>query len=259
MRRETVRAYWWNESPNFGDALTPILLDRLFGVHTEWASLVDAEVTACGSVMQWITPVVPVRREPLHVWGSGYIFAEEPAPPAGSVVCSAVRGAESARMSGLSTTVALGDPGLLVSRVVDAPRVPRHAVGVVPHLWHRSNRTVRDVIARSGAQFIDVAADPHEVVAAIAACEFVISSSLHGLVIADSFGIPNAWFTVEPELVGREWKFRDYYSAFGITPCPTPLTDGTNVAGVAERVRSQYSRPGLATIQDGLVSAWPLR
>jgi hypothetical protein len=45
--------------------------------------------------------------------------------------------------------------------------------------------------------------------------EFVVSSSLHGLIIADAFGIPNARLRISDRMPGGDWKFMDYFSSVG--------------------------------------------
>jgi pyruvyltransferase len=255
----TIKTYWWDEEPNFGDAMNPLFLDRLFGVNVEWAPLDLAQLTASGSVIQWITPKVPARSEPIYVWGSGYIFPGEPAPPSGSANYCAVRGKQSAAMSGLGQDVVLGDPGLLANLVVPPPSRKRHAVGVVPHLHHRSDPVLLAAIRKSDALFIDVGADPADVLAQIASCEFVFSSSLHGLIVADSYGVPNTWLTLEPPPFGGEWKFRDYYSIFGAAAAPTPVEPGLDLLAIVKRDRDSYSRPGIEARKQALLAAFPFQ
>jgi len=50
----------------------------------------------------------------------------------------------------------------------------------------------------------------------IGACAAVVTTSLHGLVTADAFGIPALWTSLEPQLSGGAFKFLDYESV--ITP-----------------------------------------
>ena len=59
----------------------------------------------------------------------------------------------------------------------------------------------------------------------IASCEYVLSSSLHGLIVSDSFGIPNQRLVVSEKLVGDGYKFNDYYSAFGVKGSIYKLAD----------------------------------
>ena len=44
----------------------------------------------------------------------------------------------------------------------------------------------------------------------------VLSSSLHGLVAADSFGVPNRHIVLSHKPKGDGFKFDDYYSAYGV-------------------------------------------
>ena len=57
------------------------------------------------------------------------------------------------------------------------------------------------------------------------ACDVVLSSAMHGLIAADSLGIPNAWMRLSDRLTGGDWKFRDYYSVFGVEPTALDLKD----------------------------------
>jgi len=65
-------------------------------------------------------------------------------------------------------------------------------------------------------RLIDAGGSVDSVVREIAACAVIASISLHGLVIADSFGIPASWFGLEPGLWGGSFKFQDYESV--VTP-----------------------------------------
>ena len=49
----------------------------------------------------------------------------------------------------------------------------------------------------------------------ISGCTVVFSSSLHGLILADSYGIPNAHIIITNKLQGDTYKFEDYYSGVG--------------------------------------------
>jgi pyruvyltransferase len=46
----------------------------------------------------------------------------------------------------------------------------------------------------------------------LASCDYILSSSLHGLILSDAYGIPNKWISISNNLSGREFKFKDYYS-----------------------------------------------
>jgi hypothetical protein len=99
---------------------------------------------------------------------------------------------------------------------------------------------------------------PADVVGAIAGCDFVLSSSLHGLVVADSFGIPNAWLRVSDRQRGEGFKYRDYYAAFGLE-AGEPWEPGERVPTLADLVAhiGDYRRPGLERLKDRLTASFP--
>ena len=65
------------------------------------------------------------------------------------------------------------------------------------------------------SKFIDVQNEPETVLKEISECENIISTGLHGLIIADSYGIPNCWCEISDKILGNNFKFHDYFSSFG--------------------------------------------
>lgn len=185
----TVAAYWYRREVNFGDLLTPWLLDK-HGIDARWTHPNQAQFFGCGSILQQLP-----RRYRGTIWGAGLI---EP----GRLDLSTAR-VLALRGPLTGTADVYADPGLLVSLYVPRPDV-EHRVGVVSHYI--------DPLPHDGYR-IDVQAHPAQVAGEIARCETIISSSLHGLIVADSLGIPNMW-VYSPKVVGNGFKFADYAASF---------------------------------------------
>ena len=95
----------------------------------------------------------------------------------------------------------------------------KYDVGVIPHMNELKNDM--DTIQRiadsyTNSVIIKVTDDPLEVVRKIAQCCIIVSSSLHGLIVADGFGIPNVHIVITDKLGGDGFKFDDYYSGYGL-------------------------------------------
>ncbi|MGH2618136.1 MAG: hypothetical protein ACRDJC_23150, partial [Thermomicrobiales bacterium] len=82
------------------------------------------------------------------------------------------------------------------------------------------------------------------------------------LIFSDALGVPNAQLKVSDKLVGGDFKFRDYSSAFGADRYRRPL----RAADVADRplddvvnlVRSRFRPPqGITKLQQQLIEALP--
>lgn len=204
-----VPAYWWVGRANFGDDLTPWLLPR-YGVVAVHRRVAEARLAGVGSIIGQLPPHFDGA-----IWGSGLI--EDRSYPLRAAKVLAVRGHLTRERIDAPESVALGDPGLLVARRVRRPAV-RWDVGLIPHADHRSHAAFHALAEAPGlrVRVIDVRRTASRTVREIAACRAVVTTSLHGLVTADAFGIPAAWTTLDPPLSGGDFKFFDYESV--ITP-----------------------------------------
>jgi pyruvyltransferase len=203
----TVSAFWWDLVTNWGDRLTPLLLKRFSQVDATWAPADSAEVVCVGSVLGNLV-------KPTYtgiVLGSGKLFEEGIVPPLAHIM--ALRGPLTAR--GVDGTFAIGDPGLLADELVKVNE-KTHDLGIIPH-WsdHRLERDPRfqkfmPVIIRSNH-------DPLDVIRTIGSCKKIVSSSLHGLILADAFNIPRRF---EPTAAwskeGGDFKVRDHCAAINL-------------------------------------------
>ena len=106
---------------------------------------------------------------------------------------------------------------------------------------------------------IDIKAPVIEFLNQVASCDFIFSSSLHGLIAADSLGIPNKWVKFSDLVLGNGYKFKDYYSVFGLED-EKPLCDFTIIdKKYVESIALNYRRDNLLKIQENLINAFPLK
>ena len=211
MHRNGIKVYWWNPRfGNFGDNLTHLLL-RHYGVAAIHAPPSEARMFCIGSILH----VVPSEFDGL-ILGAGFIDDGPITPlPKAQVLC--VRGPKSRARLGLKEETPLGDPGLLASRLVKGECKKKYTIGIVPHYKDSGFEGFQQLRKAYPAEVcvIDVLRPPSVVIREIAECEFIASSSLHGLVVADSFGIPNMWFSTSDSITGGAYKYEDYFSSHG--------------------------------------------
>jgi pyruvyltransferase len=107
---------------------------------------------------------------------------------------------------------ALGDPALLANELVQVEK--RYNLGLVPH-W--SDRELETRFSEYNPRIIRVTDDPLWVLKEIGQCRKIVSSSLHGIIVADAFGIPRRIETCPTVLrEGGDFKFRDHNAAVGV-------------------------------------------
>jgi hypothetical protein len=126
---------------------------------------------------------------------------------------------------------------------------------------------LNDVIKKNPDIFkvISVAQTPEEVADEIKSCKLVLSSSLHGIIVSDSLGVPNAHLMLSDNLSspnhlrGGEYKFRDYYSGinrkyFNFNPREDDLT---NMSAYDELIKNYEPVKNLEKIQKALIKSFP--
>ena len=210
---QPIKLYWWDIEPNFGDRFMGDLVYRLFGYRCEWASLLECDLIGAGSILD--QPGLADRQQTIQVWGSGFIKPESNGP--NRAVFHLVRGALSrSRLPSAFHNIPLGDPGLLANLIYERAQ-PSGKIGVVPHYVDKESAIIQGMKQDGRFVVLDVADPPSDIARGIASSSLILSSSLHGLIFADSFGVPNAHIILSDGVMGGTYKFRDYFSSVNRT------------------------------------------
>lgn len=258
-----VPVFWYRSFTftNFGDELSWVIIGKLTGRRVVWSPLRRTCLVGVGSVLGWLSRERPLRGSPAlrTVWGSGLMAAQPPGRLSHTRI-HAVRGTRTLDLLEPQDRLhvsAVGDPALLMSRlfpVADVvqrqPVLALHYMDVDPQFVAEVRRAIPDV------QVIDVQQGPLAVSAALARASVVITSGLHPLVIADSYGVPSIRLASDA-LPGDGVKFDDYVSAFdGVDNSVSRealLAAGSHYADLA---RVPISPQRLSAIQDDLLAAF---
>ncbi len=220
MIPSAVGAYWWKGRVNFGDLITPWLLDGL-GKCGVWRCPANASIAATGSILELLPESFRGT-----VIGSGFIRQPTEKRNFKRAKIIAVRGKLTRAALDTPDTIELGDPGLLVAsrfqQKVAGDLNPSGRIGIVPHYVDKHNPYLGRFVDKYPNEIlvIDVERPVDAVLEDISRCRAVVSSSLHGVICAHSFGIPSAWAQFSKLVVGDGYKFRDYFSVFDMDPYP---------------------------------------
>lgn len=261
-----IKLYWWQgdgakdpSARNFGDYLSPLIVEMVSRRAVEFAPVKHADMLAIGTILskERQARLLFLRRR-LHVWGSGAGKAEERFW--GGHHYHAVRGALTRALIDNDTVrPALGDPGLLAAHWLDGKAVPpkEFTLGVVPHFVDQQSPVVEQLGRLPGTRIINVFDPVEDVLQNIRKCHFILSSSMHGLIVSDAFGIPNRRLVLSDK-VRSSLKFQDYYSVFGLSePVPLSPADVLSPAFSPEVLGTDFERPGIGAIQEGLLRSFP--
>ncbi len=197
-----LKCYYYNREQNAGDIFTVWILRKL-GFDTELSTTPDIAVT--GSIMDDCSIFNS------KIWGIGF-HNENDTTKVKLENVYAVRGKLSAKKLGYNGVT--GDPGILASKFYQPRSIKKYKFGIVPHYvdynWFSA-------LHLSDIKVINIQTDNFEFLFdEINECEFILSSSLHGIIFSHSFGIPAIRIKHNEIASKNGFKFKDYYSNFGI-------------------------------------------
>lgn len=210
LGRRVIRAYW-SRIPNWGDALNEFLIPALSGMPVQFTRHPRlAKYLVVGSI-------ISRADSNTVVWGSGAISADVRLSSKPKKVC-AVRGPLTRRLliaQGIDVPEIYGDPALLMPRLYNPDLSARYDVGVIPHHVDRGHPWLENLLGAQDVSVIDVECDTLQFIRNIKQCRRIVSSSLHGLICADAYGIPSTWVEFSNRVIGDGFKFKDYFASIG--------------------------------------------
>lgn len=243
--KKDLDLYYFSKEKNFGDALSPYLIEKITGKSPTLVNeAADGKLVAIGSLINY---------EILHsrsvVWGSGTLrssslndyprlFPLTQSIPAYidrlvnrraiGVDVRAIRGPKTRDLllrCGIDAPEVYGDPAILLPNYYQ-PRddVEKKApIGLIVHFTQEdcfqnvdcSALGIRPISIRRKSN-----AEIEEFIDEVNSCERVYSSSLHGLIVAQAYGIPAQWIQVQdaPIHSDQNHKFLDYFLGIEIEP-----------------------------------------
>lgn len=204
--------YYWQQKAfiNFGDHLSSLLVERIVGkpvrIHKRHPKNQEQKLLAIGSILIF-------ARDKDVIWGTGLNgkLAKKENFSFQNLDVRAVRGPLTRRFLqenfSISCPEVYGDPALLFPYFFpefQRKEEPKYDYIVIPHY------SEKQLFPKDASGKIVYPTDPwQEVIDKITDSRFVISSSLHGVILAEAYGIPARLLRVsenEPLL-----KYQDYY------------------------------------------------
>jgi pyruvyltransferase len=247
-----LQMFYFTKVSNVGDQINPLLISRLFGVDAVLGSQDREHLIATGSLMGF-------ANRHSKIWGTGALHASD--MPAEIVADNiyAVRGKlsyQALRDAGFQLRdIPLGDPGILVSKAFPQKLRPdkKYRLGVCAHYVDRSHPWVQSLLTDPDVLDLNVHADPEEFLTHVAACEAVVSSSLHGLIFAEALDVPNIWIKLSEKVLGGGFKFCDWFSLALMPQREPEAPDGLTAMDCIRKATLH----GMQIDVDGLFGSFP--
>lgn len=217
-----IRLYWWHENrssglENYGDVLSQYLVEKISNQKViaikhpakGWHKYFFKHYVTIGSIISAAT-------KNSIVWGSGIIKKTENIREA---KFTAVRGPKTrARILelGFECPEVYGDPAILLPDYYNPTIEKEYEIGIIPH--YVDYEAVKEALKNEKRiKVINLLTTSIErTTNEILACKHIVSSSLHGVIISQAYGIPALWIKFSNKLSGDNIKFYDYYESMNI-------------------------------------------
>ncbi|ROI12939.1 polysaccharide pyruvyl transferase family protein [Epilithonimonas hominis] len=213
---------------NWGDALNIYLIEKISNKKVLFAydyfTIFQKEIySVIGSVLDYC------NEKKLVVWGSGFISANSRVEVSPKRIL-AVRGKLSRKLlidQNINCEEVYGDPALLLPLYLDCSKTAKkYSYGIIPHYIDLSDRDLLNYCEKNNIKLISVYSSTEDFVKQIHECEIIVSSSLHGLIAAEAYRIPNLWIKTKKSLnKDDDFKFFDYFSSLNLNKQKYELKD----------------------------------
>ncbi|MEK6910834.1 MAG: polysaccharide pyruvyl transferase family protein [Nanoarchaeota archaeon] len=214
-----ILGYYETRFSNFGDQLSRVIVEKLLKREIKTINLandknISGKLLALGSIFHY-------AKSQDIIWGTGInprwqkqkrlsLFFN----PLKDLDIRAVRGPLTRRYleqkMNIDCPEVYGDPALLLPNLFPKLKPnPKKEYGIIPH--------VKDLpLFLDNPNLISPSGDWKKVIKSILKCKLIISSSLHGLIVAEAFGIPARWLHSSnlPSFKNEgTFKYNDYYAS----------------------------------------------
>lgn len=144
------------------------------------------------------------------------------------------------------------DPALLLPIIYKPNKKKKYKYGIIPHYVDikSENLVLLKTILGDNVKIISLInySSIQDIVDQINECEYILSSSLHGIIVSDAYNIPNIWIELSNNVVGSGFKFYDYFSSVNRL-IKSPLCIKKNISKVKiDEYLHQYNRPNIDII-----------
>jgi autotransporter strand-loop-strand O-heptosyltransferase len=247
---------------NWGDILSQYLLEHYSGkklnkndvfYFDDAAHMLDknGKIVGIGSSMKYVRPDD-------YVWGTGCIDEHHVGNKPKKVY--SVRGPLTRDIllkRGWNVPEVYGDPALLFPQIYNPTIDKKYKIGLIPHcvdFYSLDGLKAINHMEDMGIKIINVTAGINEFIDQLKECELIISSSLHGLIAADAYGIPNYRVKLSTLIHGGDFKYKDHYASVKREHYePLQLTDTTTL----EEINSLKFESGDISLIDKLLENTP--
>lgn len=195
--------------PNVGDVLNTWFWPRLLG--SDVLDLCPGDLlVGVGTVLNDHLP----KSNHYHVLGAGAGYGSGQLPCMDSWNIYFVRGKLTARFLGLDQKMAISDPAILIDTLIPCLKQETIPVSFMPHTGIDSQAYRQFIEEVMEWHYISPSDPEHIILDSIASSQRLITSAMHGAIIADAYRTPWLGIKTSDEILSFKWH--DWWSSLGL-------------------------------------------
>ncbi|WP_245583431.1 polysaccharide pyruvyl transferase family protein [Salinimicrobium terrae] len=256
------RHFIFREKENYGDLLSKYLVEKISGKETRfvhpkkqsWYKTIKDNLLAAGSI---------IHHASKHsiVWGSGIIDHEQNIQKADFRAVRGPKTRDYLLKLGYRCPEVYGDPAILLPDHYRPQVENKYKLGIVPH-YHDYEKAQRIFGGREEVNVVDLLTmDVEATTLEILECERILSTSLHGLIVAHAYGIPAVWVKMSSKIFGNDVKYFDYLESVGLEAYEAEVVDEgiseDKISSLFQNYPSWVSQEKLKALKAGLLEVKP--
>jgi pyruvyltransferase len=217
--RKNANVFWYL-SNNFGDAVTHYLVKNFCMRNPVWveSSNEESKFMLTGSILNIESPNT-------IVWGSGIAWSDDIIPNhdiravRGNLTLKRVKEYSEFVWGVADNNITVGDPTLALPKIYYPKIDKKYKVGIIPHYidafyFYQNLNCTQNELDENRILVIDINSQVEDFVKQVLSCEVIISSTLHGIICADAYGIPSVHAIFTDKIGGDGFKYVDWFSNF---------------------------------------------
>jgi len=221
---------------NFGDELSKDLVEKITGDKVKWINPLKQNIYQRNFTnhVLGIGSILHFSAKNSQIWGSGLI---EKKSIAANCEYYAVRGKYTRNellARGCHVPEIYGDPGLLTPKYFPNTKLsPSKKIGIIPHYveYDMINEIFEKNENSDEIELIDLRNSTQQVLSKILNCENILSSSLHGIIVPQAYGIKTLRISLSDKIYGDGIKYMDYFDSVGIQEYKPMCFNESNLNG----------------------------
>lgn len=257
IQKNKVNLFWTGtyrgnitDHENLGDYLSVIVVDYM--LKKRGLSLTTE--TDRTEYLYAIGSIIGFGLQDATIWGSGLLCKEN----SYRLVCSkldirAVRGPytkEFLDKMGVKCPEIYGDPAILMPIIYPDILEKKYPCSIILHHSSKLRKNISE-LEDIGLHYIEIkTTDYKHFIDELVQSDMVISSALHGIILAESYGVPAVY--LKDDEINHNFKFDDYYSGTGRIQYEYART-----IDEAIKVKPTNNLPNLENMQSALMEYFP--